>query len=279
VRPVEIGPVVLGGPQPLVLIAGPCVIESEAHATALAAHLVETTRRLRLPFIFKASFDKANRTSGRSFRGPGLEAGLRTLAAIKDRFHVPVLTDIHEPAQAGPAADVVDVLQIPAFLARQTDLLEAAARTGRAVNIKKAQFMAPDDVRHAVDKVTAAGNTRVFVTERGVSFGYHNLVVDMRAFPILRGFGVPVVFDVTHSLQLPGAGDGITAGQAEFIEPLASAGVAAGVDGVFLEVHDNPREALSDAQNALPLDRLERLLRRLQAIDATIKAADAPVAR
>jgi 2-dehydro-3-deoxyphosphooctonate aldolase (KDO 8-P synthase) len=277
VRPVEVGEVVLGGGRGLVLIAGPCVIESEAHATGIAARLVEIVRRLQVPFVFKASYDKANRTSSRSFRGPGLEEGLRILAAIKQRFGVPVLTDIHEPWQAAPAADVVDVLQIPAFLARQTDLVEAAARTGRAVNIKKGQFMAPDDMRHAIAKVAAAGNAKVFVTERGASFGYHNLVVDMRAFPIMRGLGVPVVFDVTHSLQLPGAGDGVTAGQAEFIEPLASAGVAAGVDGVFLEVHDNPAEAKSDAQNALALERLEPLLARLVAIDAIARNAGAPI--
>ncbi len=275
-RPVEVGGVALGDGRPLVLIAGPCVIESEAHATAVAERLVAIARRVRMPFIFKASYDKANRTSARSFRGPGLAEGLRILAGIKQATGVPILTDIHEAAQAAPAAEVADVLQIPAFLARQTDLLEAAARTGRAVNIKKGQFMAPDDMRHAVDKVTAAGNARVFITERGSSFGYHNLVVDMRAFPIMRALGVPVVFDVTHSLQLPGGGDGVTAGQAEFIEPLASAGVAAGVDGVFLEVHDNPAQARSDAQNALHLDLLEPLLRRLQAIDAIAKSAEAP---
>jgi 2-dehydro-3-deoxyphosphooctonate aldolase (KDO 8-P synthase) len=268
---------VLGGGHPLALIAGPCVIESDAHATAMAASLVETARRLTLPFIFKASFDKANRTSARSFRGPGLDEGLRTLAAIKRRFGVPILTDVHEPSQAAAAADVADVLQIPAFLSRQTDLLVAAARAGRAVNIKKGQFLAPDDMRHAIAKVVDAGNPRVFVTERGVSFGYHNLVVDMRAFPIMRAFGVPVVFDVTHSLQLPGAGDGVTAGQAEFIEPLASAGVAAGVDGIFLEVHDHPASAQSDAQNALRLDRVEPLIRRLMAIDAITKDAETSI--
>jgi len=276
VRSVEIGGVVLGDRRPLVLIAGPCVIESEAHATSIAERLVAITRRLHIPLVFKASYDKANRTSGRSFRGPGLAEGLRTLAAIKAALGVPVLTDIHDVSQAAPAAEVADVLQIPAFLARQTDLLEAAARTGRAVNIKKGQFMAPGDMRHAIEKVTSAGNDRVFVTERGTSFGYHNLVVDMRAFPIMRALGAPVVFDVTHSLQLPGAGDGVTAGQAEFIEPLASAGVAAGVDGVFLEVHDTPSQAKSDAQNALALDRLEPLLRRLQAIDAVARPVDVP---
>ena len=196
------------------------------------------------------------------------------LAAIKARYHVPILTDIHEPAQARAAAEVADVLQIPAFLSRQTDLIVAAAKTGRVVNIKKGQFLAPDDVRHAVAKVVDAGNPRVIVTERGTSFGYHNLVVDMRAFPMMREQGVPVVFDVTHSLQLPGGGDGVTAGQAEYIEPLASAGVAAGVDGVFLEVHDEPARAKSDAQNALRLDLLEPLLRRLMAIDAIVKHAE-----
>jgi 2-dehydro-3-deoxyphosphooctonate aldolase (KDO 8-P synthase) len=228
-----------------------------------------------MPFVFKASYDKANRTSGRSFRGPGLDEGLRVLAAIKDRVGVPILTDIHEVSQAAPAAAVADILQIPAFLCRQTDLLVAAAKTGRIVNIKKGQFLAPDDVRHAVGKVKDAGNARVIVTERGTSFGYHNLVVDMRAFPIIRERGTPVVFDVTHSLQLPGAGDGITAGLAQYIEPLASAGVAAGVDGVFMEVHENPERARSDAQNALQLDLLEPLLSRLMAIDGVVKRADA----
>jgi 2-dehydro-3-deoxyphosphooctonate aldolase (KDO 8-P synthase) len=269
---VQIGDVRLGtGESPFTLIAGPCVIESEAHAHHMAASISEIARRVNVPYIFKASYDKANRTSGRSFRGPGLAEGLRVLASIKAKSGVPILTDIHEPSQAAAAADVADVLQIPAFLCRQTDLLIAAAKTGRAVNIKKGQFLAPDDVRHAVAKVVDAGNPRVFVTERGASFGYHNLVVDMRAFPLMRATGVPVVFDVTHSLQLPGGGDGVTAGQAEYIETLASAGVAAVVDGVFLEVHDNPTKAKSDAQNALKLDLLEPLLRRLVAIDAVVK--------
>jgi 2-dehydro-3-deoxyphosphooctonate aldolase (KDO 8-P synthase) len=275
VQSVRIGDIVVGGGSAFVLIAGPCVIEGERHATDLAAALASLTRRLGVPFIFKASYDKANRTSGRSFRGPGLKDGLRVLAAIKSAVGVPILTDIHEPSQAGPAAEVADVLQIPAFLSRQTDLLVAAARTGRVVNIKKGQFLAPDDIRHAVAKVTDAGNARVIVTERGTSFGYHDLVVDMRAFPMMRELGVPVVFDVTHSLQLPGAGDGETAGLAQYIEPLASAGVAAGVDGVFLEVHDEPARARSDAQNALKLDRLEPLLTRLTAIDRIVKQAEA----
>lgn len=277
VIPVQLGDITFGDDSPFVLIAGPCVIESEHHASDLAAALVDITRRLGVPFVFKASYDKANRTSGRSFRGPGLEDGLRALAGIKARLGVPILTDIHEPAQATAAGAVADVLQIPAFLCRQTDLLVAAAHTGRVVNIKKGQFLAPDDMRHAVAKVVEAGNARVVVTERGTSFGYHNLVVDMRAFPMLRELGVPVVFDVTHGLQLPGGGDGVTAGLAQYIEPLASAGVGAGVDGIFLEVHEDPARAKSDAQNALRLDRLEPLLARLIAIDAVVKRREARI--
>jgi 2-dehydro-3-deoxyphosphooctonate aldolase (KDO 8-P synthase) len=277
VNPVQIGGFSLGASSPLALIAGPCVIESEEHAIDLAGRLVDIAGRLRVPYIFKASYDKANRTSGRSFRGPGLDEGLRVLAAIKARFGVLILTDIHEPSHAGPAAEVADVLQVPAFLSRQTDLLTAAARTGRVVNIKKGQFMAPGDMKHAVAKVVDAGNTQVILTERGTSFGYHNLVVDMRAFPIMRALGVPVVFDVTHSLQLPGGGSGVTAGQAEYIEPLAAAGVAAGVDGIFLEVHDDPPRARSDAQNALRLDRLEPLLHQLLAIDTVRKRPRIPI--
>ena len=269
--PVNLGDISIGGGSPLVLIAGPCVIESEQHATELAGRLVEIARRARVPFIFKASYDKANRTSGTSFRGPGLDEGLRVLASIKSRHHVPILTDVHESSQASAAADVADVLQIPAFLSRQTDLIVAVAKTGRIVNIKKGQFLAPDDVGHAVAKAVEAGNRRVIVTERGTSFGYHNLVVDMRAFPMMRALDVPVVFDVTHSLQLPGGGDGVTAGLSEYIEPLASAGVAAGVDGVFLEVHEDPSRAKSDAQNALRLDKLEPLLERLTDIDRITK--------
>jgi 2-dehydro-3-deoxyphosphooctonate aldolase (KDO 8-P synthase) len=268
VLPVSIGPVTIGGGHPLVLIGGPCVIEGAAHAVDLGGAIADIARRCGVPYIFKASFDKANRTSLQSYRGPGLDAGLRVLAEVRARVGVPVLTDIHEPSQAAAAAEVADVLQIPAFLCRQTDLLQAAAATGKAVNVKKGQFLAPQDMRHAVAKIAAAGNERIMLTERGASFGYHNLVVDMRAFPIMRGLGYPVVFDVTHSLQLPGAGDGVTAGQAEFIGTLAPAGVAAGVDGVFLEIHDDPPRAKSDAQNALALDRLEALLRLLTRIDA-----------
>jgi 2-dehydro-3-deoxyphosphooctonate aldolase (KDO 8-P synthase) len=263
VQPIQFGGLTVGGGAPLLLIAGPCVIESESHAVETALAVREIARRAGVPYVFKASYDKANRTSGGSFRGPGLGEGLRVLARVREAAHIPILTDIHEPSQAAPVAEVADVLQIPAFLSRQTDLLRAAAQTGRVVNIKKGQFLAPSDMRHAIAKVVDAGNPRVIVTERGFSFGYNNLVVDMRAFPILRSFGYPVVYDVTHSLQLPGAGDGVTAGQAQFIEPLASAGVAAGVDGVFLEVHERPESAMSDAQNALRLDLLEPLLVRL----------------
>ena len=269
----------LGGGSPFVLIAGPCVIESAEHTRDLAGRLVEIARRAGVPLIFKASYDKANRTSIGSFRGPGLDEGLRILDAVSAdmRRRLPILTDIHEPAHAAPAAIVADVLQIPAFLCRQTDLIVAAAKTGRVVNIKKGQFLAPEDVKYAIAKAADAGNDKVIVTERGTSFGYHNLVVDMRAFPMMRGQGIPVVFDVTHSLQLPGGGDGVTAGLAEYIEPLASAGVAAGVDGVFLEVHEDPSRAKSDAQNALRLDLLEPLLERLTAIDAIAKRAEARV--
>jgi 2-dehydro-3-deoxyphosphooctonate aldolase (KDO 8-P synthase) len=273
VNPISIGPVTIGGGHPFVLVGGPCVIESGAHAVELGLAIAGIARRCGVPYIFKASFDKANRTSVTSYRGPGLHDGIRILAEVKSRVGAPVLTDIHEPGQAAPVAEVADVLQIPAFLCRQTDLLVAAAETGRAVNVKKGQFLAPQDIRHAIDKVTSAGNVRVIVTERGTTFGYHNLIVDMRAFPIMRSFGYPVVFDVTHSLQLPGGGDGVTAGQAEFIETLAPAGVAAGVDGVFLEIHEHPAQARSDAQNALALDRLEPLLRLLTRIDAARREA------
>ena len=266
-----VGPITIGGGRPLVLIAGPCVIESERHAIELARAISAVAARCGVPYIFKASYDKANRTSLASFRGPGLEDGVRVLGRVKDAIGVPILTDIHEADQAAPVAAVADILQIPAFLSRQTDLIIAAARTGRVVNIKKGQFLAPLDVRHAIRKVTESGNDRVLVTERGFSFGYNNLVVDMRAFPILRELGAPVIFDVTHSLQLPGGGDGVTSGLAQYITPLASAGVAAGVDGVFLEVHEEPARAKSDAQNALALDLLEPLLRRLTRLDAVVR--------
>jgi 2-dehydro-3-deoxyphosphooctonate aldolase (KDO 8-P synthase) len=272
VQEVVIADDVVLGRAPLVLIAGPCVIESESHALWLGREIAGMARDAGLPYVFKASFDKANRTSLSSFRGPGIDEGLAVLARVRDELRVPILTDIHEASQAARVATVADVLQIPAFLSRQTDLLIAAAETGRVVNVKKGQFLAPLDMRHAVQKVRASGNPRVFLTERGFTFGYNNLVVDMRAFPIMRGLGVPVVFDVTHSLQLPGAGDGVTAGLAQYIEPLASAGVGAGVDGVFLEVHEAPERAKSDGQNALPLARLAPLLKRLAAINAVVKS-------
>ena len=252
--PVEVSGVSIGGGS-LVLIAGPCVIESEAHAVETALALRDIARRAGVPFIFKASFDKANRTSGSSFRGPGLAEGLRILGRVRDAAGVPILTDIHEPAQAGPVAEVADVLQIPAFLSRQTDLLTAAARTGRVVNVKKGQFLAPLDMRHAIEKVIATGNQRVIVTERGFSFGYNNLVVDMRALPDHAVARLSRWSTTSRTAcSCPGAGDGVTAGQAEFIEPLACAGVGAGVDGVFMEVHEDPPRAKSDAQNALQLD-------------------------
>jgi 2-dehydro-3-deoxyphosphooctonate aldolase (KDO 8-P synthase) len=271
---VNIAPGITLGERGLVLIAGPCVIESRDHAVDLGGKIAEIAGRLKMPYVFKASFDKANRTSIASFRGPGLDAGLKTLAAVKAAIGAPILTDIHDASQAEPAAAVVDVLQIPAFLSRQTDLIVAAAKTGKVVNVKKGQFLAPLDVKHAIRKVTEAGNTRVFITERGFTFGYNNLVVDMRAFPMMRALGVPVVFDITHSLQLPGGGDGVTAGLAEYIEPLGSAGVAAGVDGVFLEVHEDPSKAKSDSQNALALDKLEALLTRLDRINDVVKAVN-----
>jgi 2-dehydro-3-deoxyphosphooctonate aldolase (KDO 8-P synthase) len=276
VKPVRIGSFSVGGGQPLAFILGPCVIESASQALETAAAIREIANRCEVPVIFKASFDKANRTSITSFRGPGLDAGLRALADIRARTGMPLLTDIHEPAQAAAAAAVVDVLQIPAFLSRQTDLLVAAAQTGKAVNVKKGQFLAPKDMKHVIAKITGEGNESVLVTERGVSFGYNDLIVDMRALPMLRALGYPVVFDVTHSLQLPGAGDGVTAGLGLYIEPLASAGVAAGVDAIFMEVHADPSKAKSDAANALRLDRLEPLIMKLKRIDAAAReTADA----
>jgi 2-dehydro-3-deoxyphosphooctonate aldolase (KDO 8-P synthase) len=274
---VRIGEKVVLGGRDLVLIAGPCVIESEQHAVSIGRAVAAIAAKAGVPYVFKASFDKANRTSLSSYRGPGIDEGLAVLDRVRREVGAPVLTDIHEPWQAPRAAEVADVLQIPAFLSRQTDLIVAAAKTGQTVNLKKGQFLAPLDVRHAIDKVRASGNHRVFVTERGFSFGYNNLVVDMRTFQLIRGLSVPVVFDVTHSLQLPGGGDGVTAGQAEFIEPLARAGVAAGVDGIFLEVHEDPSKARSDAQNALRLDRLAPLLSDLVQIHSVTRGARAVV--
>lgn len=272
VQPVSAGSVTIGTGHALAFIVGPCVIESAAHVADIALEIAAIGQRLQVPIVFKASYDKANRTSLSAFRGPGLDAGLASLADVKSRTGLPLLTDIHEPAHAAPAAAVVDILQIPAFLCRQTDLLVAAAKTGRPVNVKKGQFLAPLDMRHVIGKLESAGAHGILVTERGSTFGYNNLVVDMRALPMLRRFGHPIVFDVTHSLQLPGAGDGATIGLSEYIEPLASAGVAAGVDAVFMEVHEDPARARSDSGNALKLDRLEPLLRRLVALDRIAKA-------
>lgn len=265
---VEIGPLQIGPGQPLAVIAGPCVIESEPHALATARAVAEACRQADLPAIFKASFDKANRTSVSSYRGPGLTEGLLILQRVRDETGLPLLTDIHEPVQAAPAAEVCDILQIPAFLCRQTDLLVEAGRTGRAVNIKKGQFLAPVDMRYAAEKVASTGNENILLTERGTSFGYNNLVVDFRGLPMMAELGYPVVLDVTHSLQLPGGGQGVSGGQPRYIEPLARAGVAAGVNAIFLEVHEAPEHALSDGANALRLGLLGPLLKRLAQISS-----------
>jgi 2-dehydro-3-deoxyphosphooctonate aldolase (KDO 8-P synthase) len=260
------------------LIAGPCVIESEEHARTLAAEVARRARARGLRYVFKASYDKANRSSPRGFRGPGLVEGLRVLAGIKRDFGLEILTDVHQVSEVEPAAAVADVLQIPAFLCRQTDLIQAAARSGRVVNVKKGQFMAPWDMRGALEKARTAGAREVWLTERGASFGYNNLVVDMRALPLLRGLAtgdtagatLRVVFDVTHALQLPGAAGDASGGMPQFIETLARAGVAAGVDGLFLEVHERPEAALSDGANALPLDRLDGLLDQVLAVERAL---------
>ena len=258
----------IGGPE-LFLIAGPCVIESEEHALFMATSIAAICRELGVPYIFKASYDKANRTSITSYRGPGIKEGLRILAHVREEVKVPVLTDVHEAAQATAAGEVVDVLQIPAFLCRQTDLLIAAAKTGRAVNVKKGQFVAPQDMRHAVEKIRESGNEIVSLTERGASFGYHNLVVDMRSLAIMREYA-PVVFDATHSVQLPSQG-AQSGGQPQFIPLLSRAAVAAGIDGIFMEVHDNPAKAKSDGANALPLDKLKPMLEELLAIHRALR--------
>ena len=270
-KTVTIGKVRIGGKQPLVLIAGPCVIESREGCLDLAGRLVRLARAQSISLIFKASYDKANRSSIRGFRGPGLAKGLEILAEIKARYGVPILTDVHTAAEAAEAAKVVDVLQIPAFLCRQTDLVVAVGATGRAVNIKKAQFMAPADVRNVIEKVESTGNRRIVVTERGVSFGYNNLVADMRSLLIMREFGYPVVFDATHSVQRPGGGGDRTSGDGRWAPALARAAVATGCDGVFIETHVNPEQALSDKDNTLPLSALGRLWRVLKKIDEVVE--------
>ena len=268
---VKVAGLKLGAGQPLFWIAGPCVIESEEHALKLAGRLSAVARQLKLPFVFKASFDKANRTSIDSYRGPGLERGLEILARVKRRFGVPVLTDIHDVRQVGPAAEVCDVLQIPAFLCRQTDLLLEAGRSGAVVNIKKGQFLTPWDIRQAIAKVESTGNHRLLVTERGTTFGYNNLVVDMRGLAVMKQWGYPVVLDVTHALQLPGSEGNRSGGQPQYIETLARAGVAAGADGIFMEVHDHPERALSDGTNALKLRRFKPLAARLRDLGAFVR--------
>ncbi len=263
--PIELAPGVTLGAGRLVVVAGPCSIESEETTLAVARFLAGEAERRDLPIVFKASFDKANRSSIRSYRGPGIEEGLRILSAVRDETGLPLLTDVHEPSQCAPVAEICDVLQIPAFLCRQTDLLTAAAATGRAVNIKKGQFVAPADMLHAVEKVRAAGNERVSVTERGTSFGYNNLVVDMRSFAMLHEQGIPTVYDVTHSLQLPGGGEQ-TGGLRQYAEPLARAAIAAGADGLYLEVHPDPDQALSDSTTQVDPDRASRLLDEVTAL-------------
>jgi len=273
-RALEIAPGITIGGGAFPVIAGPCAVESTELVLETAGLLAAIAHRLELPLIFKSSFDKANRSSWDSFRGPGLEAGLEALREVRETTGLPILTDVHEPHQCERAAEVCDVLQIPAFLCRQTDLIAAAAETGRAVNLKKGQFLAPGDVHKAVEKAVRAGNEKVFVTERGYTFGYNNLVVDMRTFAMLHAEGIPVVFDVTHSLQLPGGGRE-TGGAREYAEPLARAAVAAGADGVFVEVHPRPAEALSDATTQLPPRRAERLLRSLLAVRRAVESTEA----
>jgi 2-dehydro-3-deoxyphosphooctonate aldolase (KDO 8-P synthase) len=269
-KEIRIGRWKVGETTPLLVIAGPCVIEDESTTVAIARELHEIRERLNIPIVFKASYDKANRTSIRSFRGPGLEAGLDLLDFIRTRFEIPVLSDVHQITEIEKAAQVLDVIQIPAFLCRQTDLLTAAARTGLPVNVKKGQFLSPWDMRFVVEKITETGNDQVLLTERGTSFGYNNLVVDMRSFPILNDFGYPVIFDATHSVQLPGGGPGVSGGERRFVPYLSRAAVAAGVQGVFLEVHPEPEKALCDGANSWPLDQLEPLLRTLTAIHGLV---------
>jgi 2-dehydro-3-deoxyphosphooctonate aldolase (KDO 8-P synthase) len=253
----------VGPGHPLLLIAGPCVLESPALAREVATALQAIARRLDMPFVFKSSFDKANRTSLQSFRGPGLEKGLTVLADLRQELGIPIISDVHDVSQIQPAAEVLDIIQIPAFLCRQTDLLTAAAATGKPINLKKGQFLAPWDMRHGVEKIKSAGGRRILLTERGYTLGYNNLVVDMRSLPVMRDLGCPVIYDATHSVQLPGGAGASSGGQREFIAPLARAAVAAGVDGIFVEVHPDPDNALCDGPNSLPLDQVEPLLKTL----------------
>lgn len=270
-REVTVGRVKLGGGRPLVLIAGPCVIEDETATLRHAERLMTICNGLGMELVFKASYDKANRTSAHAFRGPGMDEGLKILAKVKQSLGLPVLSDIHSIEQVEPAAEVLDVLQIPAFLCRQTDLLVAAARTGKVINVKKGQFLAPWDMKNVAGKLSAAGNEQIILTERGASFGYNNLVVDMRSFPVMRATGYPVVFDATHSVQLPGGQGTSSGGQREFVEFLSRAAVATGIDGIFMEVHEDPDKALCDGPNSIPLGELPALLKKLQALDAVVR--------
>jgi 2-dehydro-3-deoxyphosphooctonate aldolase (KDO 8-P synthase) len=270
-KTVTISSISVGGGNPLVLIAGPCVVENRDMIFSTASKIKEITSRLGVPFIFKSSYKKANRTSVSGFTSIGIDEALKILAEVKKELGIPILTDVHTTEEVRAAAQVVDVLQIPAFLCRQTDLLMAAGNTGKAVNIKKGQFLAPEDMRHPIEKVASTKNERILVTERGATFGYHNLVVDMRGLPVMRSFGYPVILDATHSVQLPGNDNGKSGGQPQYIFPIARAGVAVGIDGLFIETHPDPAAALSDAASQLPLSRLEELLLQARAIDSLVK--------
>ena len=270
-KTVAVGDYLIGGKEPLVLIAGPCVIEGYDRTLAIGKAVKEITDRLGMPYIFKASYDKANRSSFHAFRGPGLKDGLAILQRIKNELQVPVLSDVHETIQVGPAGEVLDVLQIPAFLCRQTDLLNSAAKTGKTVNVKKGQFLAPWDMKNVISKLEEAGNEKIMLTERGASFGYNNLVTDMRSLAIMRSFGYPVVMDATHSVQIPGGQGTTSGGQSQFVPHMARAAAAVGIDALFLEVHDNPEEALSDGPNMVRLDELESLLKDVLTIDALVR--------
>jgi 2-dehydro-3-deoxyphosphooctonate aldolase (KDO 8-P synthase) len=270
-REISIGNAAVGGSRPLLIIAGPCVIENEDVTFHTAEILKDVCGRLGLPFVFKSSFDKANRTSVSSYRGPGIDKGLRILSDVRNKFKIPVISDIHSIEEIKPASEVLDTIQIPAFLCRQTDLILAASKTGKPVNVKKGQFLSPWDVKNIIEKFRSTGNQYIFITERGTTFGYNNLVVDFRGFPVIRSFGYPLVFDITHSLQLPGGQGACSGGQREFAEPLARAAVAAGVDGLFMEVHPEPEKALCDGPNMIRLDEVEKMLKTVKDIDNLLK--------
>ncbi|MBI5675798.1 MAG: 3-deoxy-8-phosphooctulonate synthase [Nitrospirae bacterium] len=270
-REIKIGNITIGGQNPLAFIAGPCVIESEEITLSIAGKLKDFSEKLNIPFIFKSSYDKANRTSVNSYRGPGIDEGMRILLRVQKEFNLPVLSDIHSADEITKSSGVLDVIQIPAFLCRQTDIIVAAAKTGRPVNIKKGQFLSPYDVNNIIDKAVSTGNENIMITERGASFGYNNLVVDMRSIPVMRSFGYPVVYDATHSVQLPGGQGSCSGGQREFIEPLARAAVSTGCDAVFMEVHENPDKALCDGPNMLGLDSFFELAKRLVELNQLVK--------